>query len=173
MAATTGSKTTSQMVLKTVELKSRKELAELQVKVKKNPAIRKMFPVKITSSRSAYEIVWELIDHDFLDIQETMMVLYLNRGNYFSGYKIISTGGTAGTVCDPKHVFSFGLGCMASSVILVHNHPSGNLTPSNADIELTKKCKNAAQYLDMSVLDHLIICSEEGKYYSLADNGNL
>jgi len=161
------------MVLKTVELKSRKELAELQVKVKKNPAIRKMFPGKITSSKDVYEIVWELIDHDFLDIQETMMVLYLNRGNFFSGYKIISTGGTAGTVCDPKHVFSFGLGCMASSVILVHNHPSGNLTPSNADIELTKKCKNAALYLDMSVLDHLIICSEEGKYYSLADNGNL
>lgn len=173
MAATTGSKTTSQMVLKTVELKSKKELAELQVKVKKNPAIRKMFPGKITSSKDVYEIVWEVIDRDFLDIQETMIALYLNRGNFFVGYKVISNGGLSGTLCDPKHVFSFGLGCMASAVILVHNHPSGNLTPSNADIELTKKCKNAAQYLDMSVLDHLIICSEEGKYYSLADNGNL
>ena len=161
------------MVLKTVEFNSRKELAELQVKVKKNSEIRKMFPEKITSSKAAYEIVWEMIDHDFLDIQETMIALYLNRSNFFLGYKVISNGGLSGTVCDPRHVFSFGLSCMASSVILVHNHPSGNLTPSNADIDLTRKCKNAAQYLDMSVLDHLIICSEEGKYYSLADNGNL
>lgn len=161
------------MVLKTAEHKSIKELAELQVKVKKNPLLRKLYPTKVTSSRDAYKILWEIVDKDFLDIQETMIAMYFNRSNQLTGYKVISEGGLSGTVCDPKHVYSFALGCMASGIIMAHNHPSGNLTPSDADINLTKKLKHGGLQLDIVVMDHLIFTSEEGIYYSFGDEGIL
>jgi DNA repair protein RadC len=77
----------------------------------------------------------------------------------------------AGTIADPKVIFSAALKACASSIILSHNHPSGNLKPSNADIQLTKKIVNAGNLLDIAVLDHVIV-SAEG-YYSFADEGLL
>ncbi|WP_235048402.1 JAB domain-containing protein [Arcticibacter svalbardensis] len=79
----------------------------------------------------------------------------------------ISVGGTVGTIADPKVIFVSALKCNAASVIFVHNHPSGNLKPSNADTELTKKLKAAGQFLDLPVIEHIILNKED--YLSFAD----
>jgi DNA repair protein RadC len=83
----------------------------------------------------------------------------------------VSEGGQAGTVADPKKIFKMALDQNAAYIILCHNHPSGNLRPSDADIRLTRKMKEAGQLLDLPVLDHLIIGDE--KYYSFADEGQM
>ncbi|MBL4585589.1 MAG: JAB domain-containing protein, partial [Flavobacteriales bacterium] len=85
------------------------------------------------------------------------------------GKENISKGGVSGTVVDPKVVFKLAVQYPASGIVLAHNHPSGNLKPSQADIELTKKLKQAGKALDIPVLDHLII--GEGEYFSFADEG--
>jgi len=96
-------------------------------------------------------------------------VILLNRANRVIGIFNLSTGGTVGTVAEPKLVFASSILRNASSIILAHNHPSGNLKPSTADTELTKKMKEAGKLLDIPVLDHLIVTSEG--YYSFADEG--
>jgi DNA repair protein RadC len=87
------------------------------------------------------------------------------------GISEISTGGFAGTVADPKVIFSIALKACASSIILSHNHPSGNLKPSQADLNLTRKIKSGGELLDIAVLDHIILTSDS--YFSFADEGIL
>jgi DNA repair protein RadC len=98
-------------------------------------------------------------------------VLFLNKANKINHFEIISRGGLTGTVADPRIILKIALEQEATSIILCHNHPSGNLKPSKADEELTQKIKTAAHYLDILVMDHLIV-SEEG-YYSFSDGGLL
>lgn len=95
--------------------------------------------------------------------------MLLNRANKVIGILKLSTGGTSATIAEPKLVFASSILSNASSIILAHNHPSGNLTPSQADIDLTKKLKEAGKFLEIPVLDHLIVTSEG--YYSFADEG--
>lgn len=102
---------------------------------------------------------------------EVFAVLFLNRANKINDFKIISEGGITGTVADPRIILRTALEKEAVSLILCHNHPSGSLKPSRADEELTQKIKEAAKYLDIKVLDHLIV-SDDG-YYSFADEGIL
>ncbi len=102
---------------------------------------------------------------------EIFAVLYLNRANKIKHSEIISEGGITGTVADPRIILKKALENDAVSIILCHNHPSGNLKPSRADEELTKKISEAASYFDIKVLDHIIV-SEDG-YYSFADEGIL
>ena len=102
---------------------------------------------------------------------EVFAVLFLNKANKINHFEIISRGGLTGTVADPRVIFKIALEQDATSVVLCHNHPSGNLRPSKADEELTQKIKLAARYLDITVMDHLIV-SKEG-YYSFADGGLL
>jgi DNA repair protein RadC len=102
---------------------------------------------------------------------EVFAVLFLNRANKVNHFEIISRGGITGTVADPRVILKKALEQDATSIVLSHNHPSGSLKPSNADEELTKKIKEAAKYLDIKVIDHIIV-SEEG-YYSFADEGLL
>lgn len=102
---------------------------------------------------------------------EVFVVVFLNRANKINHYEIISEGGITGTVADPRIILRKALEEDAVSIILCHNHPSGNLLPSRADEELTQKIKEAARYFDIKVLDHIIV-SEEG-YYSFADEGIL
>jgi DNA repair protein RadC len=102
---------------------------------------------------------------------EEFYVMLLNRGNKVLGVSCISKGGIAGTVVDVKIILQTALKTNASSLIVSHNHPSGNLTASREDIKVTEKLKSACQLLDLSLLDHLII-SDEG-YLSLADDGML
>jgi DNA repair protein RadC len=100
---------------------------------------------------------------------ENFCVLLLNRANKVLKAVKISDGGITGTVVDPRKVFKIALDNNATSIILGHNHPSGQLTPSDADIQLTKKMKQAGEMLDLPVLDHIIV--GDGNYYSFADEG--
>ena len=121
---------------------------------------------KISGSREVYD----LIKADLLDIaHEEFWILLLNRANRLIKKIQISQGGVAGTVADPKIIFKFALDELASGIILAHNHPSGNLTASQADLDLTRKLKEAGKLLDIQVLDHLIVAGQ--KYFSFADEG--
>ena len=102
---------------------------------------------------------------------EVFAVLFLNRANKINHFEIISRGGITATVADPRIILKKALDEDATSIVLSHNHPSGSLKPSKADKELTKKIIEAAKYLDINVIDHIIV-SEEG-YYSFADDGIL
>src|SRR3990170_6054261 len=94
---------------------------------------------------------------DLLELQEEFKIMLLNRYNKVIGIFTVSSGGIAGTVADPKLIFGCALKAAASGIILAHNHPSGNLTASQADIDLTRKFKEAGKLLDIQVLDHIII----------------
>ncbi len=102
---------------------------------------------------------------------EVFAVLFLNKANKINHFEIISRGGITATVADPRIILKKALEQDATSIVLSHNHPSGSLKPSRADEEITKKIKEAAGYLDIRVIDHIIV-SEEG-YYSFADDGIL
>ncbi len=102
---------------------------------------------------------------------EVFAVLFLNRANKVNHFEIVSEGGITGTVADPRVILRKALEQDAVNIILCHNHPSGSLKPSRADEQLTTKIKEAAKFLDITVVDHLIV-SEDG-YYSFADDGIL
>lgn len=102
---------------------------------------------------------------------EEFWILLLNRANRVIKPVQISRGGVAGTVADPKIIFKHALDQLASAIILAHNHPSGNLQPSQADIQLTKKLVEAGKWLDLPVLDHLIL--SDHAYYSFGDEGKI
>ena len=122
----------------------------------------------VRSSRDIAEYLRVMLkDHTY----EVFAVIFLNRANKINDFEIISKGGLTGTVADPRIILKKALESGATSIVLCHNHPSGNLQPSLADEEITKKIKGAAVYFDIKVMDHIIV-SEEG-YYSFADEGNL
>lgn len=104
-----------------------------------------------------------------MEFIEQFKVILLNRAHRVLGVFDLSTGGTSGTIAEPKLVFASSILRNASAIIIAHNHPSGNLKPSTADIDLTKKLKEAGKLLDIPVLDHLIVTSEG--YFSFADEG--
>ncbi len=123
---------------------------------------------KITCSNDIYQ----LIKPELMDLRkEEFWVILLDRANQVIKKEQISSGGISGTVADPKIIFKAALDQYASSIILIHNHPSGNLKPSRADIDLTKKMKEAGKLLEIPVLDHIIF-SDEG-FLSFADDGIL
>jgi DNA repair protein RadC len=123
---------------------------------------------KISSSKDVFEIFYSVLaDTKY----EQFWLLLLNRANRVLRKINISEGGLSGTVADPKKIFITALEYHASSIILCHNHPSGNLKPSDSDIRLTNKLKQAGLMLDMPVLDHVIIGDES--YFSFADEGKL
>ncbi len=118
----------------------------------------------VTCSRDVYDAMLPLL----IDLPyEEFWIILLNRANHIVGKTRISIGGVTGTVVDSKMVFKPALEALATSIILVHNHPSGNLKPSEADIDLTKKLKEAGKYLDIAVLDHVIIANSG--FYSFGD----
>ena len=120
-----------------------------------------------SSSDIAHYLQTKLKDHR----HEVFAVLFLNRANKINHFEIISEGGITGTVADPRVILRKALEQDAVNIILCHNHPSGSLKPSRADEELTMKIKEAARFLDIKVLDHIIV-SDDG-YYSFADEGML
>jgi DNA repair protein RadC len=121
---------------------------------------------KITSSKAVFEIMQPLIGEL---PHEEFWVLYLNNSNKVIHKSQLSKGGITGTVVDVRLIFKLALECNATSVILTHNHPSGKLWASDADIEITKKLKLAGAQLDVKVLDHIIIT--ETAYLSFQDEG--
>lgn len=124
--------------------------------------------VKITSS----QIIYDYMRSHLLDLQhEEFYAVLLNRANEIIRCKQISIGGLSGTVADGKVIFKAALDFGAHALILVHNHPSGQLKPSDADRNLTKKMVEFGKYIELPILDHLIFT--DNGYFSFADNGNI
>ncbi len=124
--------------------------------------------IKISSSKTIYELMKpELLDQP----NEFFWIVMLNRANHVIKKQNVSWGGVSGTVVDPKVIFKLALENLASAIILVHNHPSGNLKPSESDIQITQKLKASGKMLEVPVLDHIIFTDED--YYSFADEGIL
>jgi DNA repair protein RadC len=123
---------------------------------------------KIESSRDVFELMKpELIDKG----HEEFWIVLLNRANYVLKKQTISSGGISGTVADPKLIFKIALDHLASAIILVHNHPSGNLQPSEADIRLTHKLRKSGELLEIAILDHIIFTDHN--FLSFADENLL
>lgn len=122
--------------------------------------------ITITSSEIAYEVIKPYL----LDLpHEEFWIILLNRANVVIKVQRISQGGVAGTVADTRIIFKYALDHLASGIILVHNHPSENLTPSQADIQMTKQIKEGGNILEINVLDHIIFANQG--YYSFGDEG--
>jgi len=128
--------------------------------------------VKIGSSQDANDMFKKFFDQDTIELTESMIVIYLNRNNNTLGWQKISQGGLNGTVIDNRLILATALQCAAHSIILAHNHPSGNVKPSHSDLQVTKKLKLACETLEINLLDHLVVTSDNG-YYSMADECDL
>ena len=126
--------------------------------------------VQIKESKIGYEFIKQFFGDD-IEIFESFFILLLNRNNQTIGYAKISQGGISGTVVDIRLIAKYAVESLCSSVILAHNHPSGNINPSEQDKNITSKVKEALNMFEISVIDHIILTSES--YYSFADNGVL
>ena len=126
----------------------------------------------ISSSSKAAAILLQSFDMNTIALQETFKVLLLNNSNKVKGIYTLSIGGITGTLVDIRILYAVILKSLSTAVILCHNHPSGTLKASELDKEITQKIKKAGSYLDVKVLDHIIL-SPCGKYFSFADNGLL
>ncbi|MEO9803451.1 MAG: JAB domain-containing protein [Reichenbachiella sp.] len=124
---------------------------------------------KVSSSKDAYHLFRENWDDLTINLYEQFKVMLLDRNNRCMGIANISSGGVSGTVVDNKLIFVTALKSRACHIIVAHNHPSGNLQVSSVDIQLTKKLYEAGKYLDLSLLDHLILTDES--YTSMSDDG--
>jgi DNA repair protein RadC len=125
----------------------------------------------IASSIDAYRELKDFFPEELIHLQEQFVVMYLNRANRIIGIYRLSTGGITGTVADPRLILGTALKVAATSIILSHNHPSGNMQPSKADELLTNKIKEAAKFMDIQLSDHIVISPIDGAYYSFADEG--
>jgi DNA repair protein RadC len=145
-------------------------VSEIQLiyKNKVKPSERK----KITCSRDAYKIFMDNWNPEIIEFLEEFKILLMNRSNSVLGILEISKGGISGTVTDVRVVFQAAIKGNASGIISAHNHPSGNLNPSESDPKITQKIKEAGNLMDIQLLDHLILTMDAG-YYSFADNGLL
>src|SRR5664279_1549320 len=142
------------------------QTAEIQVSYR--PAIANKPSIKC--ALDAYVVLRDFFTHETIQLNEQFLVMYLNKANRVLGVYPGFVGGITSTIVDLRLILSIALKTLATSIILCHNHPSGSLTPSKQDIDLTLKIKEAAKYLDIYVQDHLIITFER-KYFSLADEG--
>lgn len=142
-----------------------------EINVIYNPKFKASERPKVTTSKQVYDIFNNQWDKDIIELKEQFKIMLLNRANKVIGIYEVSNGGISGTVADPKLIFSTALKACASNIILSHNHPSGNLTPSEADKRMTQKIKAGGELLDITVLDHVIITAEG--YFSFADEGLL
>jgi DNA repair protein RadC len=127
--------------------------------------------VKIKSSEDVYHVLLDSWNLDTIELQEEFKVLLLNRANEVLGIYPLSKGGITGTVVDSRLIFAVALKCNAAGIIIAHNHPSGNLKPSDTDITLTKSIKKCADFLEITLLDHLIIT--KNGFYSFSNEGKL
>jgi DNA repair protein RadC len=139
-----------------------------EVTLKKN---KSDFPkVQLTNSEDTVKFIRNFY-HDDISIYESMFLLMLNRASTTIGFAKISQGGIAGTCVDMRIIAKYAIESLSSGVIICHNHPSGNLTPSNADKQITEKIKKTLSIFECHLHDHIIL-TEEG-YYSFADEGFL
>ena len=143
-----------------------------EIKISYEGGVKSKDWVQISTSAQAAEVLFENWDKSTMQLQETFKIVLLNNSNKVKGICQISQGGIVGTLVDMRILFATVLKSLSVGLILAHNHPSGKLEPSKADIKLTNKIKKAASVFDIRLLDHLIFASD-GDYYSFADNGIL
>jgi DNA repair protein RadC len=141
-------------------------VAEIQISYK--PAISDK-PI-IKTALDAYTIMRKYFNQDTIAYKEQLVIMYLNSEGRVIGVYGLSEGGTKYTIADIKIVFAIALNTASSAFIIGHNHPSGNLKPSKADIELTNRLREAAKLMDMRLLDHLIISPFHHEYYSISND---
>jgi DNA repair protein RadC len=152
--------------------KQENELHAAEVKLiyrSKIPASKRM---QIKTSRDAFRIFLEHWNMDTIEHHEEFKVMLLNNKNEVLGIADISKGGITSTVTDPRIVFQYALKAHATGIIVAHNHPSSNPTPSESDVSITKKLYEAGNILSITLLDHIILCADS-TYYSLADEGRM
>jgi DNA repair protein RadC len=140
-----------------------------EIQVIYRPEFKANLRPQVGSAIDAYEIFIEHWNKERIEYNEEFKVMLLNRENRVLGIATISVGGVSGTVVDPKIIFAIALKCNASALILAHNHPSGNLQPSESDKVTTRKLVEGGKLLDIAVCDHLIIANDG--FNSFADNG--
>lgn len=146
-------------------MKQKSQVSEIQVSYTPNLLV----DMSIKNSKKSFELIlneWEL---ETLQMQEEVKIILLNRSNKVLGIYSLAKGGLTSCIVDVRIILSIALKTLATGIILVHNHPSGNLKPSKADLDITKKLKNSCDLLDISLLDHLIITKDN--YFSFADEG--
>ena len=154
---------------KNLSLEQLNNVAEIDIVYRKKTNCRISERPKITKSSDSYEVLKHYWDDGKIELIEEFKVLFLNQANRVLQIVTLSQGGLTGTVADPRLILGTALKVAACSIVLSHNHPSGNLNPSRADEMLTQKITNAAAWHDIKVLDHLIVTAEG--FYSFADNG--
>lgn len=143
------------------------KLTEISINYKPNiNAQKKIFITEPQSAVEQLRTVW----NDKLSYQESMYVIFLNNANQVLGYMLLSTGSTTAVLVDIKMILQASLKTNAQGIIVAHNHPSGTLTPSKMDDELTEKLNVACKAIDLKLLDHLIITNED--YYSYKNENN-
>ena len=147
-------------------------VAEIQLKYVPS-SIKYSLHDKISTSLDAFNFVSSVYNQDTLALQEQFVVVYLNKANSIIGYYNHSKGGISGTAIDVRLIVAVGLKCACSSILISHNHPSGNLIPSHQDRKQTECIMKALQFFNIVLLDHLIIASSTSNYYSFTDNGDI
>ena len=125
---------------------------------------------QIKSSKEAHEFILNCYSEEELNVQECVKIIYMNNSNYIMGVYNLSKGNIQSCLVDIRLILAVGLKSLAINLILVHNHPGGNLKPSNADLHITEKLKKACELVDLNLLDHLII-NPTKEYISLKDEG--
>lgn len=140
-------------------------------KIKVKVTATKGDEVFISSPDDLPDMLRMLFNADTIEWTEEFLVVCLNRAHKVLGYYKVGAGGFSNVVCDPKVVLTVALQSAASSIILAHNHPSGNTNPSDSDVAVTEKIRKACSYLDINLLDHFIITNDS--YYSFMERGRL
>lgn len=125
----------------------------------------------ISSSKTVYQLALQFWNRDTIEFFEQFKILLLNQSSKVLGIYEVSSGGISGTVVDLRLIFASALKANAVSLIMIHNHPSGQVKPSEADKQITRKVREAGSILNITLLDHLIITPET--YYSFVDEGAL
>jgi len=140
-----------------------------EIKVSYQEKLATLQSEKISSSQDAAKLIFDHWDKKTIGLHESFKILLLNNSNKVKGIYELSSGGITGTMVDIRLLFAVVLKSISVGIILVHNHPSGNLKPSESDKRLTEKIKKASEYLDVKLLDHLIL-TPSGDYFSFSDD---
>jgi DNA repair protein RadC len=146
-------------------------IPEIKISLSFDKKVKKSELRTITGAESCVDVLREVFNKDTFDWTEEVVMLCLNRANKVVGFYKVSSGGLSSCILDPRVIFTIALNCGATSIILSHNHPSGNRVPSVQDRDITKKIKEAGKLLDISLLDHIILTDDN--YYSFMEEGDL
>ena len=153
-------------------MKNQQQITVSEVQLTYKNKVKASDRKKITCSRDAYNVFMDNWNPEILEFVEEFKILLMNRSNSVLGILEISKGGISGTVTDVRVIFQAAIKGNASGIICAHNHPSSNTNPSESDNKITEKIKSAGNLLDIQLLDHLILTTEDD-YFSYADNGLL